>query len=259
MYNPLQLCEVFHLELLRWLGRKVEAKYYALKGGGNLRFFFNSFRYSEDIDLDIWGVEVRVLRDLVMGILSAQSFKVNLKPYGIEMIAPPDITRAKQTETTQRFKVHLITSAGEDLVSKLEFSRRGMKREAVVQPVSETILRAYRLPPLLVPHYDIQSTVVQKVDALACRSVIQARDLFDLYILSSQCKDIEAIKLEMIGKDKLTTAYEHVFEVTFEQFRDTVISYLSTEDQAVYKTASVWDEVRLRTAGFIDELRCRYA
>jgi len=52
MYTHLQLREVFHLEFLRWFGKRVRTNYYALKGGVNLRFFFNSFRYSEDMDLD---------------------------------------------------------------------------------------------------------------------------------------------------------------------------------------------------------------
>mgnify|MGYP001601104310 FL=1 len=49
VYNSLQLREIFHLEFLRWLGRKVKPDYYAIKGGTNLRFFFQSFRYSEDM------------------------------------------------------------------------------------------------------------------------------------------------------------------------------------------------------------------
>jgi len=34
-YNSLQLREVFHLEFLRWLGRKMKVKHYAVKGGAN--------------------------------------------------------------------------------------------------------------------------------------------------------------------------------------------------------------------------------
>ncbi|GEM_PF-6279915 len=42
VYNSLQLREVFHLEFLRWFGGKMKAKYYAVKGGANLRFFFKN-------------------------------------------------------------------------------------------------------------------------------------------------------------------------------------------------------------------------
>lgn len=95
IYNYLQLRELFHLEFLRWFGRKVKAIFYALKGGTNLRFFFNSFRYSEDMDLDIQRLELETLKGRVMAILQSSSFQDILKTYGIERIVPADINRAK--------------------------------------------------------------------------------------------------------------------------------------------------------------------
>ena len=254
MYNSLQLRELFHLEFLRWFGRKIKAESYALKGGSNLRFFFNSIRYSEDMDLDIKGVEVHVLKDIVMKILQDPSFQDIFKPFGIERVVPPDIGRAKQTETTQRFKAHLITSTGEDLFTKVEFSRRGFKGKVVVQPVLAVISRAYMLPPLLIPHYDAESTILHKIGALADRSEVQARDIFDLYILSSQCKPSD-IKGNALSPTKIDKAYKNIFEISFERFRDTVISYLSPDDQRVYNSQPLWDEIKLRAANFIDEIR----
>lgn len=266
-YNPLQIREIFHLEFLRWLGKKIKAENYVLKGGVNLRFFFNSIRYSEDMDLDIFGIGIGVgiLKDTIMKILQTPSFQDTIRPFGVEKIIPPDISKAKQAETTQRFKVHLITPNGEDLFTKIEFSRRGLKGKTVVQPVSDVILRVYKMPPLLVPHYEIQSAVLQKIMSLATRRVIQARDIFDLYILSSQYSDTETqgvkgseyIKMPDMGK--LTKAGDNIFEISFEQFRDTVISYLSPEDQQIYGVASSWDEVKLKVANFIGEFKKKYA
>lgn len=253
IYNSLQLREIFHLEFLRFLGRKIKVNHYVVKGGANLRFFFKSFRYSEDMDLDVYGVGVEQLKDTVMKILQAPSFQNTLKPFDVERVVAPDISRAKQTETTQRFKIHLMTSAGEDLFTKVEFSRRGFKGKVIVQPVSDIILRVYRLSPLLVPHYDIQSTIMQKIAALATRAVIQARDIFDLYILNSQYKPPKKKEIKM-NNVTLTKASENVFEISFEQFRDTVISYLSPEDQIVYNSSSLWDEIKLKVANLIDEL-----
>jgi len=259
MYTQLQLREVFHLEFLRWFSKEVKPVYYALKGGANLRFFFNSFRYSEDIDFDISGIRIDMLRDKVIKILQNPTFQNNLRPSGIESIRIPDIAKSKQALTTQRFKLHLVTFAGEDLFTKLEFSRRGLKGGVVVKPVSDTIMRVYKLPPLLIPHYGIYSTIVQKIEALASRAVIQARDIFDLYILSSQyggSKEQEAqVKL---NKNKLLKAYENIFDVGFEQFRDTVISYLLPEDRLAYNSISSWDEVKLKTAEFLKDLLKRH-
>lgn len=252
IYNQLQLRELFHIEFLRWMSGKIKTDNYALKGGANLRLFFKSIRYSEDMDLDIREIIVGNLKALAMKILLSPSFNDTLRPFGIERIIPPDISKAKQTETTQRFKIHLITSSGEDLFTKIEFSRRGFKDKAVVEPVSDNILRAYKMTPLLVSHYDIQSAVAQKIGALAGRSIIQARDIFDLYMLSSQ---YTPKKTDILDKNRLTKAHDNIFEISFAQFRDSVLSYLNPEDRASYESADSWDEIKLRTANFIAELR----
>jgi predicted nucleotidyltransferase component of viral defense system len=259
LLNPLQLREIFHLEYLRWLGRKLKAEHYALKGGVNLRFFFRSIRYSEDMHLDIQNIKVESLKDTAMKILSSDSFQDNLKPFGIERVIPPDITKAKQTQTTQRFKAHLMTFAGEDLFTKIEFSRRGISEGVVVQPILGSILRTYKLPPLLVPHYNVHSTIIQKINALASRTIIQARDIFDLYALSSQYEPSATKNKEGITENKLSRAYENIFEVSFEQFRDTVLAYLPQEEQPIYNSSSAWDEVKLKVANFINELKKEYA
>lgn len=254
MYTPLQIREIFHLEFLKWFGRKVKSPHYALKGGTNLRFFFNSFRYSEDMDMDVRGVKKDVLLDVVKGILVSSNFMNTLKPFGIERVVPPDMAKAKQTETTQRFKIHLITYAGEDLFTKIEFSRRGFKGETVIESASDSVLRLYKLPPLLIPHYNISSAVMQKIEALATRAVAQARDIFDLYILSSQ-REHKKPGLTEITRSKIDKAHERTFEISFEQFRDTVIFYLLPVDQKTYGTSAAWDEIKLKVVHFLEGLR----
>jgi len=255
IYTPLQLRELFHIEFLRWLGRRLKADRYALKGGVNLRLFFKSIRYSEDMDIDVKGVAVHELKDLVMTILRTPSFKEGFFGFGIKDVIAPDIRAAKKTQTTKRFKIHLITAAGLDLFTKIEFSRRGFSGKVVVESVSAAILRSYMLMPLVVAHYDVFSAVGQKIDALASRSVVQARDIFDLFALSNQT----ALPLSRgdlaIRASVLDRAYDRIFEVDFDMFRDTVVSYLSDEDRHVYDRASSWEEIKLKVAHFIEELK----
>lgn len=253
-YNPLQLREIFHLEFLRWLGTKVNLSYYALKGGVNLRFFYNSFRYSEDMDLNVQVIRVSVLQDKVLEILKSPSFQNNLQPFGIDKIVPPDITKAKQTQTTQRFKVHLITSQGEDFLTKIEFSRRKFKNNIKVETVANNILREYKLAPLLVPHYDIASAILQKIEALALRRIIQARDVFDIYVLMSQIEPSDKAKIKL-SPEKISKARENIFNISFEQFRDTVVSYLLPENQEIYNSAKSWDEIKLKAMKFLEEIK----
>ncbi len=259
-YNQFQLREIFHLEFLRWLGRKLKAENYTLKGGVNLRFFFNSFRYSEDMDLDASGIKVDTLKETVMKILKARPFQESLRPFGIEKITAPDMLKAKQTETTPRFKIHLFTAAGEDLFTKVEFSRRGFKGEMTVQPVSNTVLRSYKLSPLVCPHYGVETAVFQKIEALASRSVVQARDVFDIYILIPQVIASEAKQSKTpLSESTLKKAKENAIEISFEQFRDTVVSYLAPEDRAVYDKPAAWDDIKLKASEFIDKIGQDYA
>ena len=254
MYTPLQLREIFHIEFLRWFGRSVKAGRYAVKGGVNLRFFYKSVRYSEDMDLDVNSITVVALKDAVMDILLSGSFATGLKPFGIERIVPPDMGKAKQTETTQRFKAHLITVSGEDLFTKVEFSRRGFKGAIEVRPVDDAIVRAYRVAPVIVSHYDAPSAIHQKIIALATRSSVQARDIFDLHVLGTQ-HEPSVLNKKDLGPEILSKAYENVFEVGFGQFRDSVLAYLSDDDRAVYDSQAVWDDMKLKVSGLIDGLR----
>lgn len=252
-YNHLQLREIFHLEFLRWFGKKINPSYYVLKGGVNLRFFYGSFRYSEDMDLDVRVIQVNILRDKVMQILDSNSFQNSLQPFGIMKIISPNIDKAKQTQSTQRFKIHLIISSGEDLFTKIEFSRRGFNNSIKIETISSSILREYKLAPLLVPHYSVDSVISQKVDALAKRTITQARDVFDIYILISQIESIDKKKIK-IDENIIKKAIENTLEIGFEQFKNTVVYYLSKEDQKIYELPSVWDDIKSKVIKFIEEL-----
>jgi predicted nucleotidyltransferase component of viral defense system len=254
VYTHLQLRELFHIEFLRLLGRKLKTNNYAVKGGVNLRLFFKSVRYSEDIDLDAAGIGVGELKELVMKILQARSFREGFYAFGIRDIIPPDARVAKQTQTTQCFKVHLITAAGEDLFTKIEFSRRGFDGKVITESIPAAILRDYRLSPLITPHYDAGSAVMQKIYALALRTAIQARDIFDLYVLSSQVGHAWPKGFKPPSAAILAKARERIFEAGFEMFRDTVVSYLADEDKDMYDNASSWEEIKLKVVDFIEEL-----
>lgn len=254
IFTSLQIREIFHLEFLRHFSRKVSADQYVLKGGVNLRFFFKSIRYSEDMDIDIQQVGVQKIKKVSMDILASRIFSDTLRSFGIGKVVPPDLIKAKQTDTTQRFKVHLITTAGQDLFTKIEFSRRGLKGKSIVEPVPVGILRSYKMPPLLVSHYDTATAVQQKIQALAHRTVLQARDIFDLFLLGSQL-DISERDQVKVDKADLATAIDNVFQIDFPLFRDSVVAYLKLEDQKIYASSSALDEVKLNVSRFLEEFK----
>ena len=218
-----------------------------------MRFFFGSPRYSEDMDLDAQIVAGHALRDVVMAIVTSPSLQEALASFGVRSIVAPDIGKAKQTETTQRFKIHLITSSGEDMFTKIEFSRRGIKAGVAVETVRADILKALRLPPLMCPHYGAEAAMLQKIDAIAGRTVTQARDIFDLFLLTTQARLSKKL-LNRKDSDILAKATKNVYRVEFDQFRDTVIPYFPEADRALYNDSSRWDEIRLTVSRCMEEL-----
>ncbi len=251
--DPRQKREVFHLAFLRALTRSVPLSSFVLKGGCNLRFFFGSIRYSEDMDLDASGLPVYVLRDKVMAVLDSSGLADTLRTYGIERIQPPEISRAKQTETVQRFKVHLLTVAGEDLSTKIEFSRRGFDSPIRPESVSTAILAAYRMTPLIVPHYTAVAAARQKIQALVSRRQPEARDIFDLYTLSSQPEVSSSDLIENFARSKALGARERIYSIGYAQYRDTVLDFLGPEDRAAYDSSQIWDEIRLRVVSLLEQ------
>lgn len=255
-HSSLQIREVFHLEFLRRFSAKVKGKNYAVKGGVNLRFFFGSVRYSEDMDIDISGISTACLRDTVLDILKSRLFRDSLRSFGIGNITAPDMAKAKQTETTQRFKTHLLTASGEDLFTKIEFSRRGFFGAAVMETASPVLLRNYKIPPFFVSHYPAVPAAAQKIKALASRKEAQARDIFDLFMLIGRV-DAGEIKQLKLTQNILQEAYERIFAVNFAIFRDTVVSYLSDEDRGIYGNEDRWQDLQLKAAEFINSVAAK--
>ena len=185
MFSDTQTREVFHFHFLDRFLEQSDAGLYILKGGVNLRFFFSSPRYSEDMDIDVLAGNVATLRKNGYKILNDRAFRRSLRSFDIADIQINDPAKAKQTDTTQRFRFSLVTAAGNRLPTKIEFSRRNDSAdgESETALIDAEIARPYRRLPYPCPHYTGAAAVVQKLRALAGRPVTQARDVFDLGIL----------------------------------------------------------------------------
>src|SRR5437016_10033580 len=107
-HGDIQVVEHFHLLFLAQLGARLDKKLYALKGGSNLRFFWKSIRYSEDLDFDIHTIARITLQKKVNGILKDSGFARVLTAYGLGIA---QFSEPKQTDTTQRWKVKIQTTA----------------------------------------------------------------------------------------------------------------------------------------------------
>jgi Nucleotidyl transferase AbiEii toxin, Type IV TA system len=250
--NPRQSVELFHLIFLSHLGLKLDKQKWALKGGCNLRFFFRSPRYSDDMDLDARGIPVEVLRDKVKIILAGKSFRTILDVRGISV---EHVTEHKQTETTQRWKFGLtVPGLDRPVPTKIEFSRRGLGEDAIFEPVSPEVVRLYDLPPLMANHYPAPIVWRQKIGAILNRATSQARDIFDLHLVLEA--GLKPASVPTMAKDPgLVQIKENILAVDFGQFKSQVVSYLEPEFQPHYDAEETWDAMRWRIIEALGEGR----
>lgn len=243
--------EVFHLLFLRAFGARVRKELYALKGGCNLRFFHRSVRYSEDMDLDVRTVSVATLRNNVDRTLEAPGFLQTLRAQRIELM---DISRPKQTETTQRWKLRLAVAAtGQELPTKIEFSRRALGGEVAHEAVAAELIRRYRLYPVLVQHYTASAAFAQKVADLALRSQTQARDIFDLKLLLDAGAGDAPVSKDLVSK--LARAIENALTIGYDKFAGQVLAYLEPEYQEHYRPRRAWEELQEQVVNALEALK----
>jgi predicted nucleotidyltransferase component of viral defense system len=111
------------------LSTRLDKSLLVLEGGCNLRFFYRSVRYSEDLDLDTRKIAVGTLGNQVDRLLASSAFRQSLRAQSLEI---QSTSAPKQTETTQRWKIRLsLSSTGQQVPTKIEFSRRPLRRSSV--------------------------------------------------------------------------------------------------------------------------------
>lgn len=235
--------ELFQILFLAHLGHKLDKRCYAVKGGCNLRFFFKSIRYSEDIDLDIQTEPVEKLRAKVNGILTSPALIQTLKINGLAL---EHVAEAKQTATTQRWKLGLLIPISSlPLPTKIEFSRRGMRTGTRFESIDPELIRTYRLPPMLANHYTAEAAFSQKLEAVLSRRTPQARDIFDLHLLLRSARPAELAQGE--PPSRLSEVQTRIMAVDFEVFKSQVLAFLPPDYQRQYDSRSVWEQMVLET------------
>ena len=225
MWSERQAIEVFHLVFVVHLGKRVNKALFAIKGGCNLRFYCKSIRYSEDIDFDIRTMARATLENNVDAILASPAFVQELRA---KQITLEHITSAKQTDTTQRWKLGIQVAGGPVLPTKIEFSRRkGLDPEHILEAVDPELVRTYQLYPVLAQHYSPEMAFRQKIIALSRRTETQARDIFDLKLLLDGGAGSGKLPVEV--RQELSPAIENALTIGFDDFAGQVRAFLLAE------------------------------
>lgn len=219
-----QAIELFHLVFVAHLGRRVDKALFAIKGGCNLRFYCQSIRYSEDIDFDVRTMQRATLEGNVNTILASPALALALRA---KRMVIERVSSAKQSETTQRWKLGIRVDGGPVIPTKIEFSRRGLEAGVKVEPVDPTLVQAYALPPVIAPHYGEETALRQKIVALSRRTETQARDIFDLKLLLDRGAGRERLPTEV--KAEVGPAIERAMTIGWDEFSGQVRAYLLPE------------------------------
>ncbi len=243
--------EAFHLVFLRALAARAEDKaLIALKGGCNLRFYFGSVRYSEDIDFDVVTLGTGTSKNKVERLLAGPLVGAPLRALGIEVA---DVSAPKQTPTTQRWKLGLRLAGSSVLLrTKVEFSRRNAIEGAAFEATPREVTRAYGVGPVLATHYGLRAAISQKLHALHGRAEPQARDVFDLALLFA--KQRAPLALEADERCWLPQAIDHAIGISYDEFSAKVVAYLDSEQAGPYRSRAAWQELQERVVSELEAL-----
>ncbi len=287
MLTDVSAREAYHVLLLEHLLGRLQdqpPQAFALKGGVNLRLFFGSPRYSQDIDFDADARLRDALRATIRAGLKDPTLLRQFIALGGESIRVPDAPQ-KDSDTTLRFKFGVVGPGGIDLPTKIEVSFRVRPPLDVVEtdPAPTELVNPYRAPvrpvaamppgravrkgapvlvapfalsPLVVPHYRRLPALRQKIGALAGRNEVQARDIFDLGVLGA--RDIsreDAVALRgALAEATLREALARTLQIPYAEYRDKVIAFLDEPDRERYEPEDAWDTQCLMTNALVQRL-----
>jgi hypothetical protein len=244
-----QITELFHLAFLDVLSKRLDPARYVLKGGANLRYFFASVRYSEDIDLDISGEAPWGLEDKVDAVLDSGALKILLRVGDLSIV---EFSKPKQTATTRRWKVGVGVSGRAEIVrTKIEFSNRDSEGEYRLEPIPSDVVAPYALRSPSVQHYTEDAPTEQKIRALAGRSETQARDVFDLDLLLRR----RPLAAGSLDAQVLSEAGDRALQLPYAAFRDQVLPFLEPDALELYEGEAAWEQMQTFVAGQLEQAR----
>jgi hypothetical protein len=249
--------EAVHVLLLRELQRIGSGNAVILKGGVNLRLFFGSVRYSEDMDLDGDLEFAPAIRSAIAGIFDSRRFGSALQALGLRGLDSGEGVN-KDTDTVFRYKFRIIGRGDVRYPTKVEvsFRPRHGADTVTVESVPPVFVAGYLEPgaSLQVAHYDRLAAVRQKVGALIGRTHVQARDVFDLRVLGLDAPDGPLVDhlIEQVEPRELEAALDRALEISFEEYDGQVVEFLADDARDRFGSRGAWDEIRLEVAQAIE-------
>lgn len=242
-----RIIELFQVKFLAVASVELPGADHVVKGGVNMRFFFQSHRSSKDMDFDYIGQRFATFADRVDRLIGGRALAELLR---LERISIGRMTRAKATATTQRWKFGLAGPGVPDASSKVEFSARGSDLPYELAPIDDGLAARLRTRPVKLNHYLPEAAVSQKVHALRGRTRTEPRDVFDLDHLFT--RHPEALAGASVEAAALNAAADRASDLTYAEFESTVVPYLDEDLRPLLGNEPAWTSMQLRV---IDRLR----
>ena len=241
--------ELFHAAFLQVATTQLPLSDFALKGGGNLRFFLRSRRRSADLDLDYIGRSFAGFAERMDRVITSRALAELLRMRDITLVF--EGRRAKDTATVKRWKLRLARPGMEDASSKIECSSRTPIGTPALEQTDTELSRALGAVAVRLNHYPPVHAVSQKVNALAKRSDTEPRDVFDLDHLFLQYPDaLGAAALDPVLR---STAIERARDITYAAYHELVAEYLEEEFVPLFGSEQAWNDMVVRVVARLDE------
>jgi hypothetical protein len=258
MYIPtgIQAREAVHVLLLRELNQVVGGSATTLKGGVNLRLFWRSVRYSEDMDLDGDSEFSMAIRSRIRSAIEEGRLLRDLRLLGLRGIDPGEGPN-KDTDTVFRYKFNVLGGGDVRYSTKVEVSFRPRHPADVVEqgPADRSITDRYlpRASTINVSHYGRLAAKRQKLVALSGRTIVQARDVFDLHVLGLHERQSDWSELAaQVDASTLASGLDRALEISYPEFEGQVVEFLSDEARRVFGDRLAWEGIQLMVAQGIE-------
>jgi hypothetical protein len=241
--------ELFHLAYCQVAAARLPLDEFAMKGGGNLRFFLRSPRRSADLDLDYLGRKFARFGERMDEVLMSRQLSELLRLRDIELRFEGH--RAKDTETVKRWKFQLARPGMETAASKIEFSNRASTAAPVLEQMDTELARRLGGVAARIKHYLPPDAIEQKIRALADRSATEPRDVFDLDHLFRQYPD--ALAQSRPDPKRTLTAKDRAIDIPYDDYQTLVVEYLEEDFVELYGTEQAWTDMVLRVVERLEE------
>jgi hypothetical protein len=244
-----KLVELLHLALLQVMPSHLPVSDYAVKGGANLRLFYDSRRRSQDIDFDYLGSRFEAVEAGLDAALASRAFRDLLRVAGVKMSEP---TKPKQTDTTRRWKF-FVEGPDARLNTKIEFSAREADPEHAFETARDDLGRGIGLRVVKAGHYLPPAAIRQTIRALAQRQESEPRDVFDLDLLLATHGG--QIRPGEVDPATLKKAIDAALSIPYETYEDLVVQYIEDDFVEIYGRPEVWTDMTLGVVEHLEGFR----